>query len=373
MMRRLKNGITVFVNCRIKDSNGTTLGVVGVGLRVDHLQTLLKEYEDKFGVNSFLINRLGVTEISTEKTGFEKTDHFKTSGYAHLKNEILADKDITESRPLWLTEGSNKNYVVAKYIPDLSWHLIIEHDTRQLDDQLRCQLMKNALVATGIIGIILVVITCVIRSYNRRIVEMTAAHEAERQASFREATEQLYGNIIEINLSENKAASKGAEDYFEGLGMPRNVPFDQALATIAKTKIKEEYREGYLAAFLPENILKAYREGQTARTFEFMMSQDGKHCYWSRIIAHVYECAEDGSVCLFSYHKNIDEEKRLNLELAQQAQMDAMTGLYNKATSERLIGEELQNNPGSPHAFIILDIDNFKQINDRYGHTVGDH
>lgn len=59
--------------------------------------------------------------------------------------------------------------------------------------------------------------------------------------------------------------------------------------------------------------------------------------------------------------------------LFEKKQIDALTGIYNREACERLVTEYLQEkNATSLDAFIIIDIDHFKQINDRFGHKMGD-
>jgi len=60
--------------------------------------------------------------------------------------------------------------------------------------------------------------------------------------------------------------------------------------------------------------------------------------------------------------------------LEYQTQTDSLTGLYNRRAFEKKMTDEFEraNRYGHPLSLLILDIDNFKIINDTYGHHGGD-
>ncbi|MBH9552141.1 GGDEF domain-containing protein [Inhella gelatinilytica] len=65
---------------------------------------------------------------------------------------------------------------------------------------------------------------------------------------------------------------------------------------------------------------------------------------------------------------------RLHRELDQQATTDVLTGLLNRRGFERALGREWRRNQRLQHglAALMVDIDHFKAINDRYCHAAGD-
>jgi len=85
-------------------------------------------------------------------------------------------------------------------------------------------------------------------------------------------------------------------------------------------------------------------------------------------------CTSDGQLRevigkLIDVSKEVAEKEAL----VTRAQLDGLTGVFNRATVRELVEERLnQKSRGVLDAFILLDADTFKQVNDTFGHFMGD-
>ena len=69
---------------------------------------------------------------------------------------------------------------------------------------------------------------------------------------------------------------------------------------------------------------------------------------------------------------DIDNEKKLELQLSERASYDFLSQLYNRNTFIRNLTSEIERRGTKRVAVSFIDVDDFKFINDRYGHTIGD-
>jgi diguanylate cyclase (GGDEF)-like protein/PAS domain S-box-containing protein len=82
----------------------------------------------------------------------------------------------------------------------------------------------------------------------------------------------------------------------------------------------------------------------------------------------------DGKAAMQVVARDISDRKRLEKELAHQAAHDSLTGVSNRRSLIASLSETLAfaRRHGMPFWVVFIDLDHFKQINDRFGHRGGD-
>ncbi len=79
-------------------------------------------------------------------------------------------------------------------------------------------------------------------------------------------------------------------------------------------------------------------------------------------------------VAIIENYKDITERKKIEEKLKYLSRVDDLTGLFNRRYFMELVKREFDRfyRSNKPFSLIIADVDNFKSINDNYGHNIGD-
>ncbi|MHA6492280.1 putative bifunctional diguanylate cyclase/phosphodiesterase [Pseudomonas borbori] len=105
---------------------------------------------------------------------------------------------------------------------------------------------------------------------------------------------------------------------------------------------------------------------------EFKSSRKDGHPYWAQLsISKVH--ADDGTLTHYiGIYEDISKNKQAQQRIERLAYNDSLTGLGNRFAFIRSLDAHFAERTTSPVSLLLVDIDNFKRINDSLGHQIGD-
>jgi diguanylate cyclase (GGDEF)-like protein/PAS domain S-box-containing protein len=113
--------------------------------------------------------------------------------------------------------------------------------------------------------------------------------------------------------------------------------------------------------------------GERVQDAEFRFRSRNNAYLWCSIHPTLFRDSMGQPTRLIAVISDIDRQKKENLDLRRKAEHDLLTGLYNRVTTMTLVNDSIAHSARDDrHALFVVDIDDFKKVNDNLGHLCGD-
>jgi diguanylate cyclase (GGDEF)-like protein len=165
-----QNTTTIFINYRMLDDQGRFLGVTGVGLTLDNMKHIVETYEKKFKRRIYFVDKKGNIRLSSDSIPASSKSINQMSGISKISDKILAGSTNPLSLSYNLSDDPNSIiYLNSRYIPELSWYLLVEQNEEDAIKPLRIVLFINLFVSALVTALILSLILPTLHLYQGRL------------------------------------------------------------------------------------------------------------------------------------------------------------------------------------------------------------
>ena len=162
--------LSIFSNSRIMNVGDRDASVIGVGVEMREIQSILAYYNELLQLDILLIDTKGYVQVATDNSAIENINYFSQLDNPGMKARILDNKEDFEVLRL---EGSiNNNYVFTKYINDLDWYIVVKNNPEAFHSALFRQQLVNLAIVIILVLMVVFITVILIRRYQRRIMQL---------------------------------------------------------------------------------------------------------------------------------------------------------------------------------------------------------
>jgi diguanylate cyclase (GGDEF)-like protein len=164
-----QDALTIFINYRVFDYAGNYIGVTGIGLTVDSVRRLVKEYQERFNRTIYFVNMRGqrVTFGSEEQPPVALR---QSPGLGPQMDRILQEK-----RGSYQYEADGDNHILhVNYLPEIKWYLFVEQNESVALAGIRKTLYVNLAISLAVTLIVVFLTHLALMRYQGRLEEMAS-------------------------------------------------------------------------------------------------------------------------------------------------------------------------------------------------------
>lgn len=148
--------------------------------------------------------------------------------------------------------------------------------------------------------------------------------------------------------------------------------FEERTAYYCRTIVHPDDCSAYLTFMNRERLIGAYHDGTYTDSLNYREeTRDGSY-HWNQVSVWMMPFPSSGDIRCFISKRDIDAQVKTELEQEAFLEKDILTGVYNRDALVNHAARLFENEPQSVHAIMVLDINDFRRINNSYGYEFGD-
>lgn len=149
------------------------------------------------------------------------------------------------------------------------------------------------------------------------------------------------------------------------------LPYQETIQARILNGVSEEHIPYVEQKLSLEALRNEYHQRKESVQVQYLR-RFGDEVRWVSVV--VYRMYMDDTSKILFVLTDIDRQKRRKLLIKKQAERDGLTGLYNAVTTQSKIDKvlSLEHQSNENQLLVLIDLDNYKQVNDTFGHSYGD-
>lgn len=184
-----EDALTIFINYRVFDYADNYIGATGIGLTVDAVRRLIREYQQRFHRTIYFVNSRG--QAVAFARGEQPVDLRQMPGLGAQIDAILQRK-----RGSFQYEADGDNHILhVNYLPELKWYLFVEQNESVALAGIRQTLYFNLAISLVVTLIVVFLTQLALSRYQRRLEQLASTDELTGLLN-RHAFNILIGKLI---------------------------------------------------------------------------------------------------------------------------------------------------------------------------------
>ena len=165
-----KDTMTIFINFKVFDFAGQYLGATGVGLTIDAVHRLIRDYQQRYRRTIYFVDAKGQAVLQGGQARPHPTDLHTRAGLREILERILREKNGG-----YQYENTGVNYLLnVHYVPELRWYLFVEKDESEALAEIRKTLYINLVVCLLITLVVVMLAHLTLKRYQAGIEDMAS-------------------------------------------------------------------------------------------------------------------------------------------------------------------------------------------------------